>query len=551
MPEHEPSKPLGAEENPQELSKRKEIFEFLESAKEWLKKYGVDDLTTIEGVRLRKIVEECFVQHEDNEKELKEYEAMYEKQKEAGAIDEKMMERWSRLSLIEPSGVAMEAAARWLWEVYDITRDAIRVQNIITDKTTGEVFRYDVPNFPKLTVSGRKDPGEETSFDRMLEWNRENSRVMAEKTKELKALGHEVSEELSVVEPAFKEYLARVRDRAHNPETEIYHPPKLEQKEKEPKLEYVFLLSSHLTAEDFRQMETLFSECDVYVPELANWRPEFIEAIRKLSEGEIPLDEFIATRTNLNKNTWDTANRERYSILAGSHKPIFLAEAPWSEESPGIRNMPAFQSGVESSRLLREGLVEEAIQKRKESIYQFAASFRRREEHISRMLKEPLKEFIETIPNLRDKEKVKVLVQIGTGHTGPYHELKKEGAEAQRIFNVDPVLYSLQDVAVRKLLFNPEAQVTDMDAKLSMVNSRITGELHRRFEQYDIGKDTELITSASVRITRSLTPEQIERYFKDLKNKLSIEEALSNLGNILPTTPEDLEKIAGVKQIGK
>jgi hypothetical protein len=124
------------------------IQEKLELAKQQLKcVYGIDNLTTIEKVRLHMIIKDT-------------------------------------LDTIYKEGI-WSAIAQWLYDLYGIRPEAIPHEYITKDKTTGEIFRFKgVPE----------------------QWTKEN---------ELEEAGHKI-ESFYGIPNDFKEYLRRLREKAHN-----------------------------------------------------------------------------------------------------------------------------------------------------------------------------------------------------------------------------------------------------------------------------------------------------------------------------------------------
>lgn len=146
---------------------RKKVFAFMEEAKDWMQmNWGVENLSTIEGVRLRHIVEECL-------KQQKQDEALVGQ---------------GKLRSDNTFWAGEEAPARWLDELYGINiRDIPRVF-IIQDRTAGTSKKYEITE---------KD-------------------IAEGKLRELEEQGHKV-DFFMVTPDDFKEYLRRIREKAHNP----------------------------------------------------------------------------------------------------------------------------------------------------------------------------------------------------------------------------------------------------------------------------------------------------------------------------------------------
>lgn len=94
------------------------IFALLQTTEAWLEEmYLIKDLSTIEELKLRQIIEQCYEQQE------KEIEA-------------KTDGKWI-------FDIEVEATERWLRELYGISQDNIPMQHIIRNKTNNELFCFD------------------------------------------------------------------------------------------------------------------------------------------------------------------------------------------------------------------------------------------------------------------------------------------------------------------------------------------------------------------------------------------------------------------------
>ncbi len=149
-----------------EDSRKEEIRRQIGLAQNYLEKeFGVKNLTTIEGVRLRNIVEK-LIHHKPSPNELN----------------------------MLPD-LSTEIALRWIDELYDMRPEDIYNRTIIRDETDNgkEYVHFRGENYSDV---------------------KENSRKVKQKYYELKSLGHKVSFQ-SPVDQKFKDYLRLVREKAH------------------------------------------------------------------------------------------------------------------------------------------------------------------------------------------------------------------------------------------------------------------------------------------------------------------------------------------------
>ncbi len=163
--------------SPPEKSQRESIKEralgFLEPAQEFLLlNLGIDNLSTIEIVRLREFIEECLTQ-----------EAQEENWAKRGKLP--LYGIWTCFPIID------EAVTRWLAELYNIDASHIPIVYRIKDSTDEKFFEYQG-------------------------WQAEE---YEKKIKELHQLGHNISFYPTIAKD-FKEYLRRLRAKSHHPPLE-------------------------------------------------------------------------------------------------------------------------------------------------------------------------------------------------------------------------------------------------------------------------------------------------------------------------------------------
>jgi len=201
------------------LVDRQEVFHQLNKAKKILKnKYGVDDLSTIEGVHLRILVEQCMREAKRDSSRVDEImrEAVDQEKRKGEKRDDlkKLAQHIDVLAVDNPSS---EAVARWLLE-YGINIEDVPVCDIITDKDTGKTYKIFWPTEIKIrqiaaiTLSEEEYNKALRVSDNFLE---DREKEINKKMEEIKKLGHQAEVKEFVIEPEFKEYLRRLRAKAH------------------------------------------------------------------------------------------------------------------------------------------------------------------------------------------------------------------------------------------------------------------------------------------------------------------------------------------------
>ncbi|MEK7512827.1 MAG: hypothetical protein AAB601_01365 [Patescibacteria group bacterium] len=195
--------PISAEHSkglsPEQSKRNEEIPQTLDRSKHHLHVvFGVDDLSTIEEVRLRDLVGKC----------LEEYTQSGDA--EVGEETPADEQRVRTMAHFEDSH--KEAVMRWLWELYGITPAAIPVFDLVRDKTTHEDIVVTRTTFESPVALTDTNPSRKLQDIRAERANR-----LLAKEKELRALGHDVEGEDTVVPEDFKEYLGRLREKSHMP----------------------------------------------------------------------------------------------------------------------------------------------------------------------------------------------------------------------------------------------------------------------------------------------------------------------------------------------
>ncbi|MGD0577093.1 MAG: hypothetical protein ABSA74_03405 [Candidatus Staskawiczbacteria bacterium] len=152
---------------PEGETERERIFRYTEWARNFLKKnFGVEDLSNIEGVSLRNVVEKLLPKIDE----------------------ERMLVQEGKMSAIQFAEIEEEAAALWLYEDYGIHPEAIPMVFIVEDETDGKKYQ----------------------FEKIME------KEAREKYSELDKQGHNVYL-LHRVPDDFKNYLKKIREDAHKP----------------------------------------------------------------------------------------------------------------------------------------------------------------------------------------------------------------------------------------------------------------------------------------------------------------------------------------------
>lgn len=196
---------------------------------------------------------------------------------------------------------------------------------------------------------------------------------------------------------------------------------KTETNEKGPEISYDILYGPHRTEKDFEKAKEIFSEADVYVPELVGWNRNIAQIYNEVSQGkttpELLPPEYFEYNPHLLRDL---------KMVEGSKKPILFVDIPQNHELLE-QNMAAKKLRRKSFNLFKEGQFELALKIMRESLEVFNNHLEDREDLIKNTLKEKVNELAERDSDLKEKSKINVLLTLGAGHTPVYHDLKKEG----------------------------------------------------------------------------------------------------------------------------
>ena len=150
-----------------------------------LRNYGIDNLTNIEGVRLRKIVEECLSTQEREAEEVKRGE----------------------ITGRHEFDTEVEAPARWLLELYGINIKDFTHAFHVYDDDTDKVYVFDEMTHLKPQPGVRED----VRWDEALNKAKE---MAIKKEEQLRKLGHSVRWQYHQ-DDRIKELIHRQREAAH------------------------------------------------------------------------------------------------------------------------------------------------------------------------------------------------------------------------------------------------------------------------------------------------------------------------------------------------
>ena len=200
-----------------------------------------------------------------------------------------------------------------------------------------------------------------------------------------------------------------------------------ESREKGPALEMKFLFSPHATAEDFRSFKFEFDKADVFVPELFGWSEETLQTLRELSIENNPDDSVP---------NFGLATGEIVKNISGSQKAIELVDVPKGDPIEKLQR-EAIKIGNESLNLTDfNGMISGV----KSFLIKFSEAQKLREEYMVSKIKTLRNKIEEDYPELAKKDKLNVLIALGSFHTDIYNKVRESFGTAQEL-NTVPQIY--------------------------------------------------------------------------------------------------------------
>ena len=204
--------------------------------------------------------------------------------------------------------------------------------------------------------------------------------------------------------------------------------------------------SPHRSAEDMNGLADQFQKCDIYFPETFGWSPEYLNALRKLSDGQIT--------PKMALQDWGDEDPYHYSrdedffkIIYKSKKPIAFLDIPQGHllvDREKENKVPKINFGSNFGQVLDS--VREYIKKA-------ADIHKERETYIVKQLQPQIRELLKANPKLRKKQEVNVLISIGIAHTSLYRNLKEEH-ETTAKFGKKPMAFRYTEEALSKNMSN-------------------------------------------------------------------------------------------------
>lgn len=217
----------------------------------------------------------------------------------------------------------------------------------------------------------------------------------------------------------------------------------LRNREKEltsPALEIDFRFSAHGKKSHFEDVD--LSHYDVYFPEGAGQDKEVIEKLRAVSRGVASPKKAIRTlKSPFVGHLWGELKAMHNSGIAIGGIDLLGTQTNIDKEHE-LENKAYDEA--------EEGNLEIAINYIKQYSQVYGLRQRERENYMVSRFPIAINEILDHYPQLKEKQKIRILINLGSSHTAVYHFLKREGYEARRI-NTDNAFTYFNQAVIRSM----------------------------------------------------------------------------------------------------
>lgn len=204
-----------------------------------------------------------------------------------------------------------------------------------------------------------------------------------------------------------------------NPEASLFLQP--EKKEiKKQSVEIKVVLATHKTAEDAEYIASQMDNSDIVFLEMSGWDKKHAKIFNKLSEGEITPEEALQILGFDKRHPYFDFIKRLAENLYSTNKFVSSLDVP-EEISAQIKGVMVEFSKAKNKN---EGNFESMLSDLQHAATKFNGLQEQREQYMLSRLPEELKKASEQKPELKEKEKLEAIIQIGAEHFGLVQKLK-------------------------------------------------------------------------------------------------------------------------------
>lgn len=207
-----------------------------------------------------------------------------------------------------------------------------------------------------------------------------------------------------------------------------------------PALEIDFRFSPHGKKSHFEKVD--LTQYDVYFPEGAGQDEEAIEKLRAVSRGVISPKEAMRTlKSPFIGHLWGELKAMHNSGIAVGGIDLHGTKANIDKED---------ELETKAYNEAEEGNLEAAISYIKQYSQVYGLRQRERENYMVSKFPTAINEILDHYPQLKEKQNIRILINLGSVHTAVYHFLKRKGYETRRI-NTDYALTYFNQAVIRSM----------------------------------------------------------------------------------------------------
>ncbi len=216
---------------------------------------------------------------------------------------------------------------------------------------------------------------------------------------------------------------------------------KKEDKEPLPPTEITVFSPMHGTAKDARGLYSLVFKNDIIIPEALYWKRDQLFGLQMVSDG------FMAPSSKSSRTPTFDFTGVFLDALQGSRVKIGVIDIPYKHKNP-----------LESKREKRQSLpittFSQLIAKERHTLEQYARFQKDREEYLISRVDPCIRTLLRHYPELKKKDTLKVLIQIGPAHSGFYFDLlKNKDFQTKRILTDSLTIFDHNSEATRRFMF--------------------------------------------------------------------------------------------------
>ena len=203
--------------------------------------------------------------------------------------------------------------------------------------------------------------------------------------------------------------------------------------------------NKHRGAEETKGMEDQFQKADIYIPEVFGWTPEYLNDLRKLSNGDATPDEVLQKMGEKNPHYY-SRDKNLFNLIYNSKKPITVIDIPEGHplddrereiKFPKIQFGSGFGQPLDS---VREYIKKSSVMEKEREAYMFG------------QFEPKIQELINTHPELARRQQINALLSIGGAHMLLSNKLKNE-YQITKEFSAAPRIFLYKEEAMIRYMF--------------------------------------------------------------------------------------------------